>query len=186
MCRRLCPTTTQLFSTSYLGPFQSCREAQAPARSPRFVPWTRNSGATVPNYLPPGAELASTGSEISVQRSIKNLCFHVPVSSPRLSSHPPVSRFAQNSQFSIQKFGSNFCLTLEAAIPTHLRTMKPGTKSVGLTAPRHGWQGARCPRVGIASSNFPNTLEPWKHQSWPNVPLPFTLAFIWLQCTDTA
>jgi len=51
-CPRLCPTTVQLLSTRYPGPFQSCGEAQAPARPPRFVPWVRYLGATVPSHLP--------------------------------------------------------------------------------------------------------------------------------------
>lgn len=97
---------------------------------------------------------------------------------PNLSlSFSPASSFAQMSQLCIQHFGSNFCLTsstpsLEAAVPSWLKTVKPGTESHA-----DGEQGARCPAVGMASGNFPNTLEPQEHLSWSNVALLLTLFF---------
>lgn len=63
-----------------LGPFQSCREAEASARSPQFVPWTRHPGPTIPRQqlLPTGAKLASAHSEMRVGMRIKKLCTHLP------------------------------------------------------------------------------------------------------------
>lgn len=38
----------------------------------------------------------------------------------------------------------------------------------------------------MASGNFPNPLEPQEYLSRPNMVLPLTLTFMWLQCTDAA
>lgn len=136
-------------------------------------------------HIPTGAKLASAGSAMRVGMRMRKLCIHLPTPNLRLSSSP-ASSSAQMSQLSIQQFGSSFCLTFstpspEAAVPTWLRTVKPGTES----HPDRE-QGARCPGAGMASGNFPNTLKPQEHPSWPNMALPLTLIFTWLQCTDAA
>lgn len=131
LCPRTCPHHTTL-SSRYLGPFQSCWEAEAPARSPQFVPWTWDPGPTIPRQqlLSTGAKLASASSETRVQMRIKKLCIQLPTPNLSLSSSP-ASSFAQMLQLSIQQFGSSFCLTfstpsLEATVPTWLSTVKPG------------------------------------------------------------